>query len=269
MKKGRQDSLLWRIEGETISGVSYLFGTMHVRDRRAFRLLDPVRERIDACEAFAAEFGLEEVEFHFDPRLLTLLPGQTLDCIIPRKRYEKLRQVLFVAYGIDLDLFRDKRPIILANLIDEQILSRNMPFSLDHELWIYARSCGKKVYGIETYAEQIDIIRQVPLRQQVDALLAIGRNISRHRRQLLKMTELFEKGEIRRLYKSARRGSRSLRKLMLYDRNEIMAVRIAKLFREQSVVCAIGAGHLPGAKGVLRLLKHQGLRVRPEPVPVF
>jgi uncharacterized protein YbaP (TraB family) len=42
-----------------------------------------------------------------------------------------------------------------------------------------------------------------------------------------------------------------------------MANRIADLIQQQTAFCAIGAAHMAGAKGVLRLLKLKGLSINP------
>jgi uncharacterized protein YbaP (TraB family) len=189
--------------------------------------------------------------------------------LLPVKQYRKLRKIVLKAIGLDIHFLRDKKPIIIAHLIDERILTRDMPISLDQELWMFARRQGKALFGIETYGEQLHILQQIPIKDQLKALLAIGRHISRHRKHLLKMTALYEQGNIRQLYQSARRGAQGLRGLMLYDRNALMAERIGALVRRQPTLCAIGAAHLAGAKGVLRLLKHQGLRVEPVDMDAF
>lgn len=261
--KEKNNSLLWRLTGASLPGVSYVFGTMHVRDRRAFRLLLPVMDYIRECEALATEFALDEASLHFDPSLLQLPDAQTLEELIPDKKYRKLRKIVLKTTGLDIHLLRDKKPIIIANLIDERILARDMPVALDQELWHFARREGKILYGIETYREQLQILQKIPIEDQLKALLAIGRNISRHRKHLLRMTALYEQGNIRQLYQSARRGAQGLRRLMLYDRNALMAERIGRLIRRQPTFCAVGAAHLAGGKGVLRLLKHQQLRVEP------
>jgi uncharacterized protein YbaP (TraB family) len=62
-----------------------------------------------------------------------------------------------------------------------------------------------------------------------------------------------------------------MRKLLLYERNTIMAERFAEIARQESLFCAVGAGHLSGKKGLLRLLKKEGFKVRPiipEDMPV-
>ena len=49
---------------------------------------------------------------------------------------------------------------------------------------------------------------------------------------------------------------------MLYQRNVVMTDRFFKIIQEKSIFCAIGAGHLGGKQGVLRLLKQRGLTVK-------
>jgi uncharacterized protein YbaP (TraB family) len=77
------------------------------------------------------------------------------------------------------------------------------------------------------------------------------------------MTADYETSDIQKIFKSAKKSTKGLRKVLLYDRNKIMAQRIAVMAKEQSIFVAIGAGHLGGQKGVLRLLKKNGLKIRP------
>lgn len=237
---------------------------MHVKDQRAFKYRSAVYDRIDACQAFATEFNLQEVPGSFDPQVLNLPPGLTLDRLLGEKNYQKLRRILQKALGLDIHFFRGQKPFLITNLIDERILSRDMPYSLDEDLWRFARSRGKRLMGIETYAEQLDILKRIPLDLQLSGLRAVGRNIGAHRRQLRQMTRLYVEGDLQRIYRSARRSAHGLRRLMLDDRNALMAGRMTAIAREQTSTFAIGAAHLAGYRGVLRLLKMEGLRVRPE-----
>ena len=131
--KEKYHSLLWRLTGPVLPAPSYVFGTMHVRNRRAFRLLSPVVECIRECEALATEFNLDKAPLHFDPGLLRLPGEQTLDTLMPEKQYRKLRRMVLKATGLDIHPLRDKKPIIIANLIDERILTRDMPIALDQQ----------------------------------------------------------------------------------------------------------------------------------------
>ncbi|WP_458626322.1 TraB/GumN family protein [Winogradskyella sp. PC D3.3] len=46
-------SLLWKIEGNNLETPSYLFGTMHIDDARAFNFSDAVMPAIKSAEYFA------------------------------------------------------------------------------------------------------------------------------------------------------------------------------------------------------------------------
>ena len=50
---------------------------------------------------------------------------------------------------------------------------------------------------------------------------------------------------------------------LLDERNQKMADRIIRLYEQDSTFVAIGALHLPGEQGVLRLLEQRGYRVTP------
>ena len=109
----------------------------------------------------------------------------------------------------------------------------------------------------------IEILSKISLDFQVKSLNWMAKNFKQFKKQLMKMTADYEASDIQKLFRSAKKNSKGLRKILLYDRNKIMAKRIAEMAREQSIFVAIGAGHLGGLKGVLRLLKKEGLKIRP------
>jgi uncharacterized protein YbaP (TraB family) len=76
-----------------------------------------------------------------------------------------------------------------------------------------------------------------------------------------KMLEWYRRGEIRQLYQAAKRDAKGLRRVLIYDRNALMAQRFAEIARREPLFCAVGAAHLAGQKGMLRLLKRDGFRV--------
>lgn len=263
MKKNKKQSLLWQVDGTSLAGTSYLFGTMHVKNNKAFKKRAVVYDKILACEAFATEFDLEEVNQSRDPAVFLMPQGLTLEHFIPIKKYQKLWKIFKKVAGLNLDHLKHLQPLVIINFIDEVILSTDMPLSLDAHLWEFAQQSNVKTMGIESFLEQIQILQQIPLDYQIEALIAIGKNISRHRRNLIKMAEMYEREELTQLYKTARKGGRNLKRLLLDNRNHIMADRLFHQFQEHSLLFAVGAGHLAGENGLLRLLKLRGLKVKP------
>ncbi|MEO1409734.1 MAG: TraB/GumN family protein [Bacteroidota bacterium] len=271
MKKKKR-TVLWALEpgaelvaAGLVPATSYLFGTMHVRDQRAFGYLEQVYERIEACSAFATEFNLEEMNPEAALNMMRLPAGQHLEELFSPKRYQKLRRIFAKTTGIQLDLFPFAKPLLISNLISEAVLSKDMPHSLDESLWRHARSQGKVLLGLETYAQQAAVVQRIPLDYQVKALRDIGKNFRSFRRQLLRMTELYARADLQQLCRQARKNAGGLREILLYQRNHHMAARIEAINHEHSLCCAIGAGHLAGKRGVLRQLKKRGYQLRPIP----
>ena len=152
---------------------------------------------------------------------------------------------------------------MLTGLIGAQLLGKDMPVSLDENLWEYAKSTSRSLHGIETLDEQLGVLKNIPLEMQVKMLLSVGKNIGSYRRHILHSAELYQKSDLRQLSKSVSKNTGKLRKLLIYKRNEVMADRIAEMVAEKSLFAAIGAGHLSGGKGVIRLLKKKGLKLSP------
>ena len=77
------------------------------------------------------------------------------------------------------------------------------------------------------------------------------------------MMQWYREGDIRQLFQVAKKDARGMRRLLLYERNASMVKRFSEIALGKSLFCAVGAGHLAGAKGMLRLLKKQGFKLKP------
>jgi len=236
---------------------------MHVSDERAFHAEELVKEKIKNCDAFALEFNIETADMNLKSDAMNLPEGVTLDSLISPKKFEKISRRFMRMTGYDLMQFNHSIPMQITNFITSIIFSNDRLKSLDETLFLYAKEQNKILLGIETFEEQLAIMSKIPIKNQVQGLLNAFKSIKQFRKQALKMTDLYVKADIDQLYKSGKKSLGTERKLLLYDRNELMVDRINNMMKEQSIVCAIGAAHLAGKKGVLRLLKKKGYKVKP------
>lgn len=255
------DSLLWSLERAGAPS-SYLLGTMHVRDERVFRWLPQLRALLACCDLLALEFDLGELPGPGLEASLLLPPGKSLDQLVSGRKYRKLRRILRKAFGLNLDAFRALHPMLLKQAIDAAILREDMPHTLDEALYRSALELDLPVAGLESYARQLELLRRLPVEEQVADLLRLGSQVSRYRRQIHQLARLYEQRRLRDLYRAVRRGAGKHRRLLIDRRNEAMAGGLAELASGRRVFAAVGAGHLPGHQGMLRLLKHRGFRVR-------
>ena len=58
-------TLLWRISGKNLTQPSYLFGTMHLNDKRLFRFDDSVYKAIEHSEGLAIELNPDEMAAYY------------------------------------------------------------------------------------------------------------------------------------------------------------------------------------------------------------
>lgn len=254
--------LLWRLELPNTSHYSYVFGTMHVKDIKAFDYQDLVCSKIDESDVFATEINLNQAAEVLSAQSMNLPDGKELSDYYSPKQYQKISRFFTKITGFSLDHFADSQPMQLTNILTGSILSQDKQFSLDEFLWRYAESKDKILLGIETVQEQVDLMHKIPLEFQFKSLYKMAKNETKFRRDLNRMTDIYQSGDLRKILKSAKKSTGGLRKMLIYNRNIIMADRIKQLASEQSIVAAVGAGHLGGKKGVLKLLKDQGVKIK-------
>ena len=155
------------------------------------------------------------------------------------------------------------QPLMITNLIAEQLLATHQPISMDKDLWNMAEQKDKELSGIETFEEQLQILKRIPIDYQIKSLIAIIQKMDRYKKQLFRLADVYETGDIQKIQKLSKKGLGGIRRFMITDRNHIMADRIIEKAKQNSLFCAIGAGHLAGKEGVLKLLKDKGLSVKP------
>jgi uncharacterized protein YbaP (TraB family) len=263
MRKRSKNSLLWRVVPREGGAVSYLFGTMHVRDRRAFVWLEQAYRRIDECEVFAAEFDYS----HADPAViqaaLTLPEGCSLQDLLSRRAWKNLTFYCRKKLSVPPETFQSAHPILVQTALSSAFSREEMEYSLDETLWRYAQRQGKQLTGMETLEEQVELLLHIRLEQHLKSLTHLLTHYAQHRRRMKKMMRWYQQGDLRQLYQAARRDARGMRRSLLLARNERMARRFVELARQKSLFCAVGAAHLSGGKGMLRLLKQAGFSVKP------
>jgi uncharacterized protein len=262
MKK-KHSTLCWQLNTEGSLSTHYLIGTMHAKDNRVFKHIDRYYESIKKCDIFATEFPLDDANNFNIQTFMTLPNEETLSAILKPKLYEKTAKLFKKKLKLELSQFERFSPFFLTNLLSENALNSDNFHSLDESMWQFAKNEGKILRGIETFEEQLVILSKMSLSDHIKGLKDIVTKHDKFRKNLQKMIKFYENQDIDGLYQLAKKTSQTNRKLLLFDRNELMTKRIIDLSKHGSLCVAVGAGHFSGKKGILNLLKKQGLSVKP------
>lgn len=217
---------------------------------------------IEDCNHYYAESELNVQVNQLYPGYELLPDGRSLELYLGYKKYHKVKDIIEKSFGLDLNKYRHLRPLFLQGIIDNMIASDHKPsLALDHYLHNHAQSAGLIMGGVETIHEQMDIIPQLAVDDQLSVLLKIARNPAGYRRRIRKMIAKYNAGDGLGLYRLGKKQLGKYRKLMLYDRNLLMAERITSFLGLEKSFVAIGAGHLYGSTGVIHSLRKNDFRV--------
>lgn len=257
----RAQSLLWKIDGGKLNSPSYVFGTIHIKDKRVFQFDPRVFEALDSCRVFALEVDLDPANMAGFAQQLVLPDGKTLRDVFIPEDYALVKGVIEKETGMDISLFDRMKPYVLLSLGLNSQIAGDMEVAVDEFLYRRARQDGKKVIGLETFEEQMQMLEEIPYGYIVDYF----RNFQKGAEDLEEIIRLYCRADLGRLLNLMQEDKTmaSLEKKMITKRNKKMAGRMLPLIREQSAFIAIGAGHLPGKKGILRLLERRGFSVSP------
>jgi uncharacterized protein YbaP (TraB family) len=257
--------LLWRVERAGVTA-SYLFGTMHSNDPEVVTLPAPVQRAFDQAQSITLEVVLDAQSMMSMAGALLMTDGSTLESLVGRKLYDRTVEVMS-ARGVPEVLVAYMKPWAVAvTLMTPQGSDGAV---LDHVLYQNAVAAGKRVHGLETVAEQMGLFDDLPrddqitlLKDTLDSLDTIDQMLSelqaaylaRDLRRLLDLNEAWMRDSDPQL-------AETFNHKVIVERNHRMAERMQSRLLEGGQFIAVGALHLPGEEGLLRLLSERGYRL--------
>jgi uncharacterized protein YbaP (TraB family) len=263
-KQGIANSLLWEISGNGLPHHAFLFGTMHVKDERAFDFSKSMVTAFDTCQTFAMEIALEPDIYKDIFKLMVADENYRIEDYLKPEEQQKIDNFLKKQFGFKLEYFKQIKPVFLYIIMSGTGMSVDNEHFLDEHLFLKAKAAGKTVIGIETLEEQINALDGLSIREQLDLVLDAVESFGKNKKVEQKLLKYYQNQELNEIAKLIEASSNEkVSRLLLTNRNYIMADRIANFIFKESTFIAIGAGHLPGNEGVIELLRQKGYTVEP------
>lgn len=254
------NTLLWRITGKGLQKPSYLFGTMHLQDKRLFYFSDSLYSAIENAAGFAMEIEPNEMMDSVLNKLTNSENSPFLKDIVNKKKYQKVAAKLEKKLGIPADQIT-KKSLIRAR--KEWMYKSGKPddmlAAVDMYLYNIARQQGKWVGGIEDVADQMDIIDEIGSEIDINEYLD-DLDYQEALKYKEKMIATYVKQDINQI---AEMMGDKANDVQLVKRNIKMARRMDSLSGIRNSFFAVGAAHLPGDSGVIKLLQSRGFTVTP------
>lgn len=263
----QSQSLLWEISGNGLKEKSYLFGSIHIQDKRVFNQDSLVWNRFEAAPYFAMEFDVEKVnQMEMANRMMM---QKTYEELLSEEDYQLFEKAVTAYAGIPMTAAQRIKPFFISTLISQSFLPKDEKDPMDLFFLKKARAAGKKVLELESFAEQMNVIDSVPFDEQLESLRKLIRqpDIKTYlQKELESLIEAYLSQNDKKLYKlmvESEDSSEVFMKKFIHDRNHKMVKRIRIFAANGSTFIVVGSGHLSGEEGLVKLLKNAGYTLTP------
>lgn len=262
------NTLLWRISGNQLTKPSYLYGTMHLTDKRVFQLGDSVYKALEQTEGFAAELDMNRIGTQMINQFIK--EAEEKAAREPIKVKDAVSAEIWNLYKGKLEARFDKKAdkITIDDLEDvetklqtELFKKGDMPTFLDAWLFGLARKQGKWVGGIEEIEDQLE---HIALDSDVEEKIQMALFDDKYYRSGLEsFIKTYTNQQLDSIDALMYREANGRKDYIMIKRNLKMARRMDSLSSIRSTLFAVGAAHLPGDSGVVALLRSRGFTVTP------
>ncbi len=262
--QGNAQSLLWKIYGKGLRDTSYLYGTIHIQDKRVFRFDSIVYDKLNAVEAYAMELNPEKIDMEAMKKEM-LMKKHTLNELLSDSDYKYLDNYMKKKMGTGVLLYNKMKPFFLESQLSQMDMPKDEGKALDLYFFNYAKSHQKIILGIEKLEDQLGAIKAISLPDQAKMLMQTVRDTTRaNYEELLNAYLHADFNKFAELMKDTTLPS-NFEEALLTKRNKGMAKHIIQYCKKQPTFNAIGAAHLPGKNGVIALIRKKGYTVEPIP----
>jgi uncharacterized protein YbaP (TraB family) len=270
----------WKVE-KAGQPPNWLLGTMHLSDPRVTSLPDEAKAAFDGAQVVVLESDeiLDQqqaaAKMMARPDLMYFAGKDTIaDYLKPDER--KLLEDGLMKRGMPFAAIAKMKPWLLTSLValpscELSRKAQGLPF-LDMKLAKDGLAAGKEVKGVETLAEQMEVVASLPMSFHVKSLVGTVK-YPQYTADMMETTlQLYLQGEIGLVfpagtYFAPEMDASDFRDMALFEeklitvRNHHMADRGEPILARGNVFMAVGALHLIGDEGLVELLRKKGYTV--------
>jgi len=278
-----QAQILYRISGKGLESPSYIVGTYHLAPAsfadsipgmaKAIEETTQVCGELDMMDAFKPENSARLMQAQMLPE------GVTLSSLFTADQLKRLNALLLEVYGTNLEdeafAFQMERmsPVALSTTITllsymKDGNSYNPMDLIDNYFQTQALQNGKSVKGFETVDLQMSVLYGAPLEKQVNDLMCMVDHFAESKEMVDRITEAYFSQDLTQIEKVMESEasfdcstSPEDTDILVDNRNRAWVKMMPEMMSEKPTLFVVGAAHLCGEQGVLKLLEEVGYTI--------
>lgn len=279
-----QAQLLYKISGNGLTKPSYIIGTYHLAPVSFADSIPGLTEALAASEQVYGELDMTDLMSPENMQKMQagmMLPeGITLSKLLTEEEMGRLNVVLKELMGVDMTnaMVKQQLDALSPQALQTQLslliyMKKHAGFNpqatFDGYFQQVAQQQGKGVGGLETPEFQVQtLFKGMPLERQKQLLMCLVDNKD--------YTELMAERLVKAFFAQDLEGVKAVmdekehnqcdstpeeEDQLINDRNANWIKLMPQIMKDKATFFAVGAGHLPGDKGVLTLLKNAGYTI--------
>lgn len=278
-----QAQILYRISGNGLESPSYIVGTYHLAPASFADSIPGLSKAIEGTTQVCGELDIMDA---FKPENMVLLQkaqmlpeGTTLSTLLTADQLERLNALLREVLGSDLnnEFFATQierlSPSALSTTISLAAYKKATPsFNpmelIDNYFQSLALQSGKAVKGFETVDFQMEVLYGAPLEKQVNDLMCMVDHFEYAQKIVERITTAYFTQNLQQIEEVLEEESEMEcgtsdedNDILINNRNRNWVELMPEMMAEQPTLFVVGAGHLCGEQGVLKLLEKAGYKV--------
>lgn len=264
----KTSAIFWEIRNPKTGALSYLYGSIHIQDKKVFAFDSTVLNKMKTCQTFALEMELDKISPSSMMKYMNM--KDSYDALLSAEDLQIFKNVCENSIGINYKTISKMHPFFVSMMIMMPYFPKDMEDPLDAYFLKLARKNKMNVIGIESLEEQMQTVNSMPMPLQIEMLISAIRDMSKEKMQaeVDKLMEPYLREDSEALWTLSSdttqiESNTTFVENFLLKRNVNMANVIDEAMQKSTVFTVIGAAHLGGPQGIVALLQQKGYTVLP------
>ncbi len=275
-----QAQLLWKVSGNNLGRPSYILGTYHFAPGSMMDKIPGMQQAIEGCDIVIGELEKENMmgsEVQAMAAQAMMAPADsTLDKLYSPQDYALIDKVFdkyFSNMVVKLRQMNMLKPMAISTQMQAMQAIKYFPnfdanSLIDVMVQTRANEAGRPSVGLENVDEQINLLFNGSIANQAKGLVEACKQDEFFQVQSAALADAYLHQDLDKMLAvmtDATMGGDSEEEMeaLIYSRNRSWAEKLKVIMPERACLVCVGAGHLPGAQGLLQLLRDAGYTVEP------
>ena len=259
-----EKSLLWKISGNGLKKPSYLFGTIHLTCDTS---LDAnTLNALEATEQLYLELDMDDKSIQMQMmKLMMMKDGAKLSTLLSPEDFKILDEFMKKNLNMSAKMFDSFKPFMISSMLFPKMLDCKSQ-SVESELMKITKEQNEEIFGLEKAEDQMKVFDEISYQDQADELLkTVKDNLEKDKKEFQEMITIYQNKDIEGMLKMMSDSDNKItsenQDILLNDRNKKWIPIMIKIIKDKPTFFGVGAGHLAGEEGVIKLLRKKGYKV--------